>query len=333
MQNKIKVIVVTGPTATGKTGMAVRIARSCEGEIISVDSRQVYRGLDLGTGKDLAEYAAGGAPVLYHLIDVVDPGTEYHLARFCRDAAAALFDIAGRGRLPVCCGGTALYLDALLRGYDLPGDAPDPSLRAELQQLPLADLQQRLIDLDPAAFAAFREKGNPTRLFRAIEKILYPGLQIAEPVADRIEPLVLAPYYPRAEVHRRIEIRLDDRLRSGMIEEVEQLHRNGLSWERLEWFGLEYRFLAQYLQGKMSRQEMRDQLLIKIRQFARRQDIWFRKMEREGLNIYWIDRGELEPALPLIRDFLAGRELPLPERRLMNLHYGPVSSQPGDGCD
>lgn len=211
MTDFIKTIVITGPTATGKTALAVRLARLYHGEIVSVDSRQVYRGMDLGTGKDLDEY--GEIP--YHLIDVADPAVEeYNLARFCRDAHTAVAEIAARGRTPFLCGGTALYLAALLEGYRLPGG-----------KLPR------------------RDSGMP-RVRQQAE---------AEPSYEppfRIEPLILGVYYPRAEVRARIERRLDDRLTSGLVDEVRQLHEErGVSYDKLESFGLEYREIARYLRG------------------------------------------------------------------------------------
>jgi len=328
MQKPMKAVVITGPTATGKTALAVRLARACHGEIISVDSRQIYRGLDLGTGKDLAEYRSGGEPVPYHLIDLVDPATEYHLAGFCRDAAAALTVIAERRHLPILCGGTALYLDALLRGYELPGGAPDPQLREELRHLTVPELQQRFRELAPDRFAAFKDKINPGRLRRAMEMLLVPNGETALPVDEWLDPLVLGVYYPRPEVRQRIEQRLDARLAAGMIEEVQRLHEQGVSWERLEFFGLEYRYLALYLQNKLSRAAMREQLLAHIRQFAKRQDIWFRKMEREGMNIYWLDHGDPAAAQQLVTAFLAGEPLPEPAFRLKDIHYGPITSGP-----
>ena len=231
-------------------------------------------------------------------------------------------------RLPVFCGGTALYLDALLRGYELSGGAPDPALREELRNLTLPELQQRLQAVAPRRWPEFKDKENPTRLRRAIEMALFPGRR-KETIDELIEPLVLAPYYPRPEVHARIAARLDARLNAGMIEEVRRLHDDhGVSWERLELFGLEYRYLALHLQGKLTRPEMRDQLLAHIRQFAKRQDIWFRKMEREGLNIYWLDHGKPAEASALLQTFLAGQPLPEPAFRLKDIHYGKITSGP-----
>ena len=324
----IKVVVITGPTATGKTALAVGLARQFGGEIISVDSRQVFRGLDLGTGKDLEEYGTGAAAVPYHLIDVVEPTEDYHLLAFCRAAAVALDEIAGRGGLPIFCGGTPLYLDALLRGYTLPGAGPDAAARQDWKSKTAAELLDLLQTKDPAAWAGLKDRDNPTRIIRALEKCDREAAQF-EPIATRIDPLVIGVFYPRREVHRRIEERLDRRLAAGMIDEVKQLHDRGVSWERLEFFGLEYRYIGRYLQGELSRAEMRDQLLFHIRKFAKRQDIWFRKMEREGRNIYWLDRAAQAEAPELIRRHLAGEPLPEPVIRIKDIHYGPVTSVAG----
>ncbi len=325
MTKKIKVVVVTGPTATGKTALAVWLARLFDGEIISVDSRQVFRGMDLGTGKDLAEYTSGGATVPVHLIDIADPMEDYHLMAFCRDAAAALKNIAARGKLPIFCGGTALYLDAILRGYTLPGSGPDEEARLRLKDKSVEELLELLREKDPERFAALQDKDNPTRIIRALERCDVTNPQV-EPVAELIDPLVIGTFCPRGEVHRRIEARLDQRLEQGMVEEVKQLREQGVSWEKLEFFGLEYRYIAMFLQGKMSRAEMRDQLLFHIRKFAKRQDIWFRKMEREGLDIYWLDQEARNQAPELIRKHLDGDALPPPVIRIKDIHYGPVTS-------
>lgn len=280
MTPSVKVVAVTGPTATGKTALAVKIARAFHGEIVSVDSRQVYRGMDLGTGKDLAEYAENGTPVPYHLIDIVSPLEEYHLARFLPDAFAAVAAIAGRGRLPILCGGSALYLAALLGSYRLPGGARAPG----------APRGERRADEPPSFTPPFR-----------------------------LDALTLGVYFPREEVRKRIEARLDARLSAGLVEEVARLHREGVSFEKLEFFGLEYREIARYLQGEIDFDAMRNELLNRIRQFAKRQDIFFRKMEREGHRIYWLKNPEPET---LIKAFLSGGELPEPELRMSDMHYG-----------
>ena len=279
-----RVLAITGPTATGKTRLAVELARRFDGEIISVDSRQVYRGMDLGTGKDLEEYAE----IPYHLIDIAEPTETYHLARFVRDAFAAVAAITGRGRLPILCGGSAMYLDALLRGYRLPGGARS------------ADAPHHRTAEDLAQEASF-----------------------TPPFA--LEALVLGVYYPRDTVRRRIEERLDRRLECGMIDEIARLHSEGVSYEKLEFFGLEYREIARYLQGLVSLEEMRTLLLNAIRQFAKRQDVFFRKMEREGTVIHWIPQGDLQEAAQLTQCFLQQKPLPEPRLKISEINYGQRS--------
>ncbi len=283
----VKVVAVTGPTATGKTALAVALAGEFHGEIVSVDSRQVYRGMDIGTGKDLEEY--GGVP--YHLIDIADPAEgAYNLSEFCRDAFGAIAAIRGRGHLPILCGGTALYLEALLLGFRLPGGKLPP-----------------------------RQSGVPRkRQVRDGETSFQPPFPL--------KALTLGVLYPRAEVRRRIELRLDARFAAGMCDEVQHLHDAGVPWEQLEFYGLEYREIAKCLQGESSFGEMRNTLLDRIRQFAKRQDIFFRKMEREGIPIHWLPGGDRNSASALIRDFLAGAELPLPEFRLCD-HPNPSKNQ------
>ncbi len=316
----IKIAVVTGPTATGKTRLAVHLAEKFNGEVVSADSRQVYRHLDIGSGKDIAEY--GDVP--HHLIDIVDPGAEYHLKAFCTDARAAISDIAARGRFPVVCGGSTLYIHALLKGYELPGAAPDPAERARLDASSLDELQTRLRSIDPEFYENFADRDNFNRLRRAIEirsSCAVPAAATAPAVSDEPEfdALVLGVLFPRSVVRERIRQRLDARLEQGLIEEVRSLHeRYAMSWENLEFLGLEYRFVAEYLQGRTQYDEMRELLLNHIRQFAKRQDIFFRKMEREGVAIHWINEGNFEPAAKLTADFIAGKPLPAPEFRLMD---------------
>ncbi|OGV56324.1 MAG: tRNA (adenosine(37)-N6)-dimethylallyltransferase MiaA [Lentisphaerae bacterium GWF2_44_16] len=323
MNKKIKTIVITGPTASGKTSVAVELSAFFNGEIISVDSRQVYRGLDIGSGKDISEYSAGPVPVPYHLIDIVNPSDDYNLMSFCIDAENALKNIVSRGRLPFLAGGSALYLNAFLRGYTLPGGPPDTDLRNSFQGKSSSELLDIMENEFPELFENFREKNNRTRIIRAMEKARGVDNTIA-PFAEKLSPLVIGVYRTRKEIHRRIEARLDERLKNGMIEEVECLHNNGLSWERLDYFGLEYRYLARYLQKKISFAEMRENLFIRIRQFAKSQDVWFRKMEREGLVIHWIAPGNKEKYFELIEDFLADNPLPIPEIQISKINYGEM---------
>ncbi len=318
----MKFVAITGPTASGKTALAVNLARHFNGEIISADSRQVFRGMDIGTGKDLAEYQE----IPYHLIDIIDPTEIYHLKRFMDDSATALAGIIKRGALPFFCGGTALYLDAILRGYELSGGEPDFLRRDELRGKSAAELAKRLRTLSPELYQSLDAPGlnNHERLLRRLEKAeKSQEITVNHEIFKRCEKLIIGVYFPRSEIRKRIKERLERRLSEGMIEEVAKLHDNaGVSWKRLELFGLEYRAIAEYLQGKIDLETMRSSLLIKIRQFAKRQDIWFRKMERNGLVIHWIERGDYEQSAKLVEDFLNHRQLPQPAIRLNNIRYG-----------
>jgi len=322
-----KCVVVIGPTATGKTALAVALARGFSGEIISADSRQVYRGLTIGSGKDLAEYGVGDKRVAYHLIDVADPKDEYHLFRFVGDARQAIAQILSGGGLPIIAGGTALYINALLDNYTLEGGEPIPELRAELDQRTTSELIGMLGDEAPDVLSR-TDLTQRSRIVRGIE-IARSRSEVkcgAETQKMALLPLILAPFYPRSVVHQRIEARLDERLSSGMIEEVTALHRDGLSWERLDLFGLEYRYVAKYLQGMLPYEQMRATLLARIRRFCRAQDIWFRKMERAGKDIYWLPEGNPVEAAELVARFLAGEKLPAPRIRLNDVYYGPKSN-------
>ncbi len=317
----MKIVVVTGPTATGKTALTVKLANCFAGEIVSVDSRQVYRGMDIGTGKDLAEYQFKGRAVPYHLIDIADPDYAYNLMEFCLDARCAVKKISAAGHLPILSGGSAMYLNAFLSGFSLPGAPPDEAKRRELRSKTVAELDELLKTTSPEAFAQLKDHNNRTRLLRALEKSRAPG-RVPELPPVKFESLILGVYFPRKTVHQRIESRLDARLRAGMIEEVEKLHNDGVSWKRLDFLGLEYRYVAEYLRGKTTYGDMRDKLLIKIRQFAKRQDIWFRKMEREGHVIHWLPGGDFEQAKGLVNNFLAGEALPEPTIRIKDIDYG-----------
>ncbi len=260
-------------------------------EIISVDSRQVYRGMDIGTGKDLHEYGTGRSKVPYHLIDIVDPSTDFSLFDYQQHAFRCITELNDRDVVPILCGGTGLYLDAVLRGYKMVKAPENPELRLELQPLSLEELKGRLIKLKPDYHTTSDFKKRE-RLVRAIEIAEYSR---ANPVFNgpypRIKPLIIGISWPRRELRERIKTRLHQRLEQGMIEEVENLHNKGLSWEKLHSFGLEYRFVAAFLQGKTSRNEMFQKLNTAICRFAKRQETWFRGMERKGLKIHWVERG------------------------------------------
>lgn len=316
-----KAVFVIGPTASGKTSLGVDIARKIDSEIISIDSRQVYTGLDLGTGKDIEEFGEGDDKVSYHLIDIADPVTdEYNLHTFLRDVVEAMQGLWHQGKIPVLVGGTSLYINALLNGYDLAGCPPNLELRRALEPLPLDELVEKL-KAYPSMFAK-TDKSTKKRVIRAIEVAVTaettPAVEIPE-----FDYILLAPYYHRKICHQRVEQRLDQRLADGMVEEVQGLHASGVSWEKLDWFGLEYRYISMFLRGELERQEMRDRLLIKIRQFLKAQTVWLRKMEREGKDIYWIPDGNRSSAFMLVKKFLSSEGLPLPSIKISEIHYGP----------
>ena len=285
--------VVLGATATGKTALAVKLAHAKHGEIISADSRQVYRGLDLGTGKDLQEY--GSIP--YHLIDVCDLNREFTVFHFQQEAYRIFPQLVEKGALPIIAGGTGLYLDAILRGYELIPVPEDPALRATLTTKTLPELQDMLMALKPDIHNK-TDLEQPDRLVRAIEIARYrqehpESAAVHLHNVPPIKPKIYGISFERSILRERIRRRLIARIDAGMIEETEQIHAQGYSWERLESLGLEYRFTAQYLQGKIeTREAYIEQLYRAIGQFAKRQETWFRRMERNGIEIEWIDGNE-----------------------------------------
>ncbi|MCF7791850.1 MAG: tRNA (adenosine(37)-N6)-dimethylallyltransferase MiaA [Victivallales bacterium] len=326
--NKIKVIIVTGPTATGKTSLAINLARKFNGEIVSADSRQVYKGLDLGTGKDLDEYRCGGKPVRYHLIDIAEPNTVYNLKQFNIDAKQKFNDINKRGKLPILAGGTVSYIDSLLSDYKFPIPPPDKKLREEIEKLSTKELVERIKKFSPQIYDSIDNKNSRPRVIRHYETIFskYHSLNNSEPVINNYEWLILGTYFPRKEVHERINLRLQSRIKAGMIEEVKKLHENGLSWDRLDSFGLEYRYISKYLKNEISYEVMYNSLLAKIRRLARSQDIWFRKLENKNYNIYWLTENKPATAAMLVLKFLKSFTLPEPELKIKDIFYGPRSN-------
>ncbi len=315
-------LVITGPTASGKTRLAIELARLHHGEILSVDSRQVYKGMDIGTGKDLEDYTTGGSPVPCHLIDVVEPHEDFHLYKYLKCAKAALDDVRSRNVLPVLCGGSSLYMNALLDGYAMEGGEPDEALRQRLEALSQEELLALLTAKASPELLRRTDTSQRRRIVRAIEIASQRnGERILPPLEN---PLILAPLYPRQEIRQRIENRLRERLEHGLIEEVRRLKEHGLSWERLDWFGLEYRYVGAYLRGELDRKTMTSELFNHICNFAKSQDTWFRKMERDGKVIHWVPAGDVETADRLVRLWLEDAPLPPPSFRLSETFYGPV---------
>lgn len=290
-------LVILGPTASGKTSLGVELAHYLQGEILSADSRQVFKGMDLGSGKDLKEY--GDIP--YHLIDIIEPESDYSVFHYQRDFFASYQAICARGKLPIMVGGTGLYIDAITQNYALTEVPINHELREKLSQLTLAELQSKLLTLKPEQHNSTDLKVRP-RLVRAIEIALGEQQPQQTPNYPTINPLILGIQWPRAELRTRITERLKERFASGMLEEVQMLHQQGVSYERLEFFGLEYRFIARHLKGKLNYNDMFQKLNTQIHQFAKRQETWFRKMQRRGDTIHWLDGHQplLQQALQLL---------------------------------
>ncbi|MGE5316641.1 MAG: tRNA (adenosine(37)-N6)-dimethylallyltransferase MiaA [Chloroflexota bacterium] len=300
-------ILILGPTACGKTRIAALAAASLGGEIISADSRQVYRGMDIGTGKDLDDYVVDGVEIKAHLVDVADAGEKYSIFDYKRDFDKALADINIRGKVPVVCGGSGMYLETALGLYNLKEAKPDAHLRASLEKLTNQQLVDKLLSL--------RSVHNTTdildreRLIRAIEIATAENsyadqnestgnlLQSSGSNRDSYDNQPVTNYIygintPREIVRARITSRLERRLNEGMIDEVQTLIRHGVPYETLHYYGLEYKYVSMYLQGELSYTEMFRLLNTAIHQFAKRQMTWFRRMEKRGINITWIDAGK-----------------------------------------
>ncbi len=288
-KEKYDILAVVGPTACGKTSLAVDLALSIDGaEIISADSRQVYRGMDIGTGKDIAEYTRDGVTVPSHLIDIVDAGEKYNLFEFQRDFLVAYEDIKARGSFPIMCGGSGLYVESVLKGYRLLPVPENPVLRAELEEKSLEELT--------AILATYKQLHNNTdtdskkRAIRAIEiEEYYLSCPVEERSFPRLNALVVGMSVDREIRRERISRRLRERLEQGMVDEVRALLDSGVTSEQLVYYGLEYKFLTLYLTGAMEYDEMVRALEIAIHQFAKRQMTWFRGMEKRGVPIRWVD--------------------------------------------
>jgi tRNA dimethylallyltransferase len=302
---KNNIIVICGPTASGKTRLAVSVAGHVNGEIVSADSRQVYRGMDIGTGKDLIEYNTTSGTVPYHLIDIADPSEIYTLYHFQRDCFQVIKNIWSRKKLPVMAGGTGLYIEAVLKQYKVPNVPENPDLRISLMNKRKGELLNQLKSLN-------RELCNSTdlnskkRIVRSIEVALYAknhNIQwgIANP--PDISPLIIGVKWPRTLLCERIDKRLKERLENGMVKEVERLLDSGIPLKRLELFGMEYKHIARYLHKKVTCDNMVTELRHDIHQLAKRQMTYFRGFERRGLQVYWVDKANVEKTTDIIKKF------------------------------
>ena len=328
IKNDKKIIVILGPTASGKTKLAVELAEKFNGEIVSADSRQVYRGMDIGTGKDLKDYRLeipnpnDQLPnkfkiqnsklkiieIPYHLIDVANPKEQFDLAQYQKMAFRAIDDILKRGKLPILAGGSGLYLQAVVENYKLSEAKKDLALRKKLEKLSAAELFNKLKKLAPKMAVKLNQsdKNNKRRLIRYLEIVGQDHNFKSRAGKRKYNALIIGVNFSRDILKQRIFKRLLERLKEqNMIGEVERLHEQGLSWKRLEEFGLEYKFIALYLQGKLQYEEMVEKLNLAIYQFAKRQMTWFKRWEKQGANINWVkDNKKIEK---LVKDYLEKR--------------------------
>ena len=299
-------ITILGPTASGKTSLAAALAAQIDtldasiwggstkgAEIISADSRQVYRGMDIGTGKDLEDYTVEGKLIPYHLIDICDAGTKYNLFQYQQDFYDVYQDITHRGVLPILCGGTGLYIESVLKGYHLSPVPQNPALRSSLEGKTLEELTDMLVDLKAKNGSHMHNRTDVDTAQRAIRAIEIETYNLEHPMPERelpaVDSLVIGVSIDRDARRDKITRRLKQRLENGMVEEIKGLLDRGIPAENLLYYGLEYKFITEYVIGKTSYEEMLRGLEIAIHQFAKRQMTWFRGMERRGFTIHWID--------------------------------------------
>ena len=289
-------ITILGPTASGKTDIATHLAAELSAEIISADSRQVYRRMDIGTGKDLADYVVDGKRVPYHLIDIVEPGTKYNLFEYQRDFLEAYNDIRSRGKNVILCGGTGLYIESVLKGYRLIPVPENKELRHKLEGkslLELTSILERLKAENNSNMHNSTDVDTSKRAIRAIEiEMAYKEAHIEERTFPKIDNVIIGVGIDRDLRRMKITRRLDQRLQNGMVDEVKSLLDSGIPADDLIYYGLEYKFVTEYILGKSTFEEMHRSLEIAIHQFAKRQMTWFRGMERRGFTIHWIDAAD-----------------------------------------
>ena len=286
-------ITILGPTASGKTTLAAHLAARIGGEIISADSRQVYRRMDIGTGKDLDDYVVDGKQIPYHLIDIAEPGTKYNLFQYQQDFHDAYNDIKSRGATPILCGGTGLYIEAALKGYALSPVPQNPELRARLEGKSLEELTGMLVALKQKNGSVMHNTTDVDTAQRAIRAIEIETYNAEHPTEERqmpkIDSLVIGVNIDRESRREKITKRLRQRLDNGMVEEIRSIIDSGVAPKDLIYYGLEYKYVTEYVIGKTTYDEMFRSLEIAIHQFAKRQMTWFRGMERRGTVIHWID--------------------------------------------
>jgi len=286
-------ITILGPTASGKTPVAAHLAAEIGGEIISADSRQVYRRMDIGTGKDLDDYTVDGRQIPYHLIDICEPGTKYNLFEYQQDFFDAYETIRGRGAVPILCGGTGLYIEAVLKGYKLSPVPQNQELRDSLEGKTLPELTEILTGLKARSGSTMHNTTDVDSCQRAIRAIEIETYNLQHPMPKRelpaVDSVIIGIAIDRELRREKITRRLKSRLENGMVEEVQALLNEGIPSDDLVYYGLEYKFVTEYLTGKLTYDEMFTRLEIAIHQFAKRQMTWFRGMERRGFTIHWID--------------------------------------------
>ena len=305
-KNKQKLIIITGPTACGKTSIAVKVANNINGEIISADSRQVYRGMDIGTGKDLKEYKVNGKTIPYYLIDILDPMENYSVYSFQKDFYKSFNTINSKNKIPIICGGTGLYIESILLDYDLSGKPP-----------PNEDLRKKLVGYNKEKLLAVLSRlSNPKDMDKMLlitKKQITRNIEIlknTKPISKfSLTPfnnnaLIIGLNIDRELLREKIKNRLEERVNNGMIQEVENLIKNGMPLERLDYFGLEYKFIGEYLKGITTRDEMVEGLKTSIRKFAKRQRTWFRRMEKRGVNIKWVEYDDYKTVLNLSENYI-----------------------------
>jgi len=287
-----KLITILGATATGKTNLAVNLASNLDGEIISADSRQIYRGMDIGSGKDLSEYVLNGKQIPFHLIDIVNPGYRYNIFEFLGDFSTAYTDIIEKKKKPILCGGSGMYLDAVIRGYKLGQANTNNILRNQMSGFTHKELVEKLETYGP--LHNISDTSDVDRLIRAIEIADYQAKHAEMSMKiPKFSSLIFGIYFDRQIIRKRITQRLEERLNNGMILEVENLLKSGVVPEDLMYYGLEYKFVTMFVTGEMVFDTMFEKLNIAIHQFAKRQMTWYRRMEKKGVKINWIN-GELD---------------------------------------